>query len=99
PERAERPERSERAERPERPERAERPARQERTQEARPQAAESRPPRDAGRPPRDEQRRRYRDDDLGPPVVGMGDHVPSFLLRPVKVKAPAEKPAPVAAED
>ena len=53
----------------------------------------------AARPPRDEQRRRYRDDDLGPPVVGMGDHVPSFLLRPVKLKTPADKPTPVAADD
>ena len=31
-------------------------------------------------------RRRYRDDDDGPPVVGLGDHVPSFLLRPVVLK-------------
>jgi len=30
--------------------------------------------------------RRRRDDDLGPPVVGLGDHVPSFLLRPVILK-------------
>jgi hypothetical protein len=29
------------------------------------------------------------DDD--PPVIGLGDHVPSFLLRSVKIKAkPAE---------
>ena len=30
-------------------------------------------------------RRRPRDrfDDNGPPVIGLGDHVPSFLLRPV----------------
>jgi superfamily II DNA/RNA helicase len=35
-----------------------------------------------GRPPR--HARHYEDE--GPPVVGMGDHVPSFLLRPVVLK-------------
>jgi superfamily II DNA/RNA helicase len=35
------------------------------------------------------ERRRHNDDD--PPVVGMGDHVPMFLLRPTKVK-PAKAP-------
>ena len=39
-------------------------------------------PRDGERPRRD-----HRDRDDGPPVVGLGDHVPSFLLRPVKVRA------------
>ena len=38
-------------------------------------------------------RRRYEEDD-GPSVRGMGDHVPSFMLRPVKLpvapKAPSE---------
>ena len=87
-------ERPERTARPERAERAERAPRPERAPEARTQPSESRQPRDAARPPRDEQRRRYRDDDLGPPVVGMGDHVPSFLLRPVKLKTPADKPSP-----
>lgn len=29
--------------------------------------------------------RRYHEDD-GPPVIGLGDHVPSFLLRPVALK-------------
>ncbi|MCF4164543.1 DEAD/DEAH box helicase [Zavarzinia compransoris] len=37
--------------------------------------------------PRDEQRGRdrrgRRDDDLGPSVIGFGDHVPAFILRPV----------------
>jgi hypothetical protein len=32
-------------------------------------------------------------EDDGPPVVGLGDHVPSFLLRPVVFK-----PAKVAEE-
>ena len=31
-------------------------------------------------------RRRYRDDDDGPPVVGFGDHLPSFLTRAVVIK-------------
>jgi hypothetical protein len=33
----------------------------------------------------DRRRRRPRDrfEDDGPPVIGLGDHVPSFLLRPV----------------
>ena len=35
---------------------------------------------------RNGERRRYRDEDDGPPVVGLGDHVPSFLLRPVVIK-------------
>jgi hypothetical protein len=35
------------------------------------------------------ERRRHNDDDS--PVVGMGDHVPMFLLRPTKVK-PAKAP-------
>ncbi|MFZ2869565.1 MAG: hypothetical protein WAZ62_05615, partial [Zavarzinia sp.] len=26
---------------------------------------------------------RRRDDDLGPSVIGFGDHVPAFILRPV----------------
>jgi len=52
------------------------------------------------------ERRRYRDDDDGPPVIGLGDHVPSFLLRPVVLKprkpeaeaAPEEAPAEAASE-
>jgi superfamily II DNA/RNA helicase len=35
---------------------------------------------------RDQDRRHRRDSDDGPAVVGLGDHVPAFLLRPVKVK-------------
>ncbi|MDJ1156728.1 DEAD/DEAH box helicase [Chelatococcus sp. SYSU_G07232] len=34
-------------------------------------------------PPVSSQRRR--DNDDGPPVVGLGDHVPAFLLRPVRI--------------
>ena len=33
---------------------------------------------------RDRRPRAHEDD--GPPVIGMGDHVPSFLLRPVVFK-------------
>ena len=42
------------------------------------------------RPQRNDRRRHHDDDDA--PVVGLGDHVPSFLLRPVRLK-----PAKVAA--
>ena len=42
------------------------------------------------RPVADERRqrlpRRHFEDD-GPPVIGLGDHVPSFLLRPVTLKS------------
>jgi superfamily II DNA/RNA helicase len=34
---------------------------------------------------RDNRRDRHRDRDDGPPVVGLGDHVPEFLRRPVKI--------------
>ena len=34
--------------------------------------------------------RRHRQDDDDEIVVGLGDHVPSFLLRPVKIKASSE---------
>ena len=45
-------------------------------------AAREQPPRDEGR----RQRRRQAEADAeAPPVVGLGDHVPDFLLRPVKV--------------
>jgi superfamily II DNA/RNA helicase len=57
----------------------------------------ARPPRE-DRPreerPRDERsreaprRRNPRHEEDDPPVVGMGDHVPGFLLRPVRPKAP-----------
>jgi superfamily II DNA/RNA helicase len=58
---------------------------------AAPVAAEARLPRQDGRDNRDPSREAQRprrgqrvDDD--PPVIGLGDHVPSFLLRPVRLK-------------
>jgi hypothetical protein len=36
----------------------------------------------------DRNRNRGRDrEESGPPVVGLGDHVPAFLLRPVRVSS------------
>jgi len=56
-----------------------------------PRAEESR------RQPRPEAPRRPRRDDDGEArVIGLGDHVPSFLLRPVRLPS---KPVPVEAED
>jgi superfamily II DNA/RNA helicase len=45
------------------------------------------PPRDhrGGRQPHNPDRQ-HRRNDYEPPVVGLGDHIPSFLLRPVKLK-------------
>ncbi|OJY05749.1 MAG: DEAD/DEAH box helicase [Rhizobiales bacterium 62-17] len=43
------------------------------------------------------ERRPRRDDDLGPSFVGLGDHVPSFLLRPVRRPARPQSPAATAA--
>ena len=88
PRREPRPERVERAPRPE--------ARAEQRQEPR-RDRNDRNSNDRG------DRRRYRDDDDGPPVVGLGDHVPSFLLRPVilkplKVAETEDAPADVASE-
>jgi superfamily II DNA/RNA helicase len=52
-----------------------------------PRRLESDPPR--ARPQLDDRRdrrgRRHHEDD-GPPVIGLGDHVPSFLLRPVTLR-------------
>ncbi len=45
----------------------------------------NRQPRPEGAPPR-----RYRDDDLGPSFVGLGDHMPAFLTRPVVIKRVAK---------
>ena len=81
--------REDRPRRGERPERRPRPAAQ---------AVESEQPR-APRQPRFEQQgrpdqpRRYRQDDDGPSVVGMGDHMPAFMTRQVVIKRPS-KPAP-----
>ena len=50
-------------------------------------AREEAPRRDFSRP-RDHRRDHDRDD--GPPVIGLGDHVPEFLRRPVKVPTESE---------
>ena len=72
---------------------AERPPRERIAAEAE-RAAAPRAPSFADPPPRRE--RPAREDDA--PVIGLGDHVPDFLLRPVKVRArPA--PAPIEAEE
>jgi superfamily II DNA/RNA helicase len=48
--------------------------------------------RDERREPREERRDYRRDRDLGPAVVGMGDHVPDFILRSFALKsAPLEE--------
>ncbi|WP_288196720.1 DEAD/DEAH box helicase [uncultured Pleomorphomonas sp.] len=69
--------RASRAEREARPERETRPER-----EARPERGPERQPVRAGERPRSQSRR---DVDDGPAVVGLGDHVPAFLLRPVRI--------------
>jgi superfamily II DNA/RNA helicase len=48
------------------------------------QARRDEPRRDEGRRGGRDDRRRREDRDDGPPVVGLGDHVPAFLLRPVR---------------
>jgi superfamily II DNA/RNA helicase len=63
-----------------RPER-ERPSEEHPRQEARPVAANARP----SSSPRPEPRRRERHEADEPSVVGLGDHVPSFLLRPTRL--------------
>ncbi|MHB2165874.1 DEAD/DEAH box helicase [Alsobacter sp. R-9] len=87
-ERSEAPHREERPRREDRPRREERPRREDRPQQAEGAAPSPRAPRPQEAPrPRDEGRRPRREDrDDGPPVVGLGDHVPSFLLRSVRVR-------------
>jgi hypothetical protein len=46
---------------------------------------------------REEPRRRWRDDDLGPPVTGFGDEVPAFMLLPTRGRRPVHDELP--AED
>jgi superfamily II DNA/RNA helicase len=61
-----------------------RPARQDRPQreDHKPRDQQSRPPRNEGR------RERHRDnEDREPATVGLGDHVPRFLMRPVKTSS------------
>ena len=85
PERAERPHRAHGAEdRPQRAPRGEgRPERQAREEQPRAPGA---PPQGANPRHRNNERRpRHEPDDV--PVVGLGDHVPSFLLRPVRLKS------------
>jgi superfamily II DNA/RNA helicase len=55
--------------------------------------------RDDRREPREDRRDYRRDRDLGPSVIGMGDHVPDFILRSFALKAaPTEEvEEPVAA--
>ena len=97
PERAPRPERQNRQERQDRQERE--PRREFRQEQQSPEQPRFEHPRfDQPRydQPRRERfdrnnqqrgdRRRYRDEDDGPPVVGFGDHLPSFLTRPVILK-------------
>jgi len=87
-------------------------ARPPRTEEARPDAprAADAPRAEAPRaaaPRREEAprgdaprgRRREREADHDAPVVGLGDHVPSFLLRPTFAGRAAPTPTPVDAED
>jgi superfamily II DNA/RNA helicase len=94
--------RGERGERGPRRERGRRPTveREAPVSMGRPRGGRSKPEGDSLRSPacaapasdrRERRPRRYEDD--GPPVVGLGDHVPSFLLRPV-----ALRPAKVAEE-
>ncbi|MEA2842077.1 MAG: hypothetical protein QOF41_3407 [Methylobacteriaceae bacterium] len=59
-----------------------------RTRESRPEQPVEFHPRQNGRPeasPRPEQRRPRRHEPNEPSVVGLGDHVPSFLLRPTRL--------------
>ena len=72
------PARDERPRRDERPNREERTARDERASRDDRSARDDRPGRDDRR-----ERRGRRDDDLGPSVIGFGDHVPAFILQPV----------------
>ncbi len=96
-----RPARTPRPPRDDRQPREARAPREHSAREPRPLRGEGRPDRDADRaaapvpqdrPIRDRRPQRYEDD--GPPVLGLGDHVPSFLLRPVILK-----PAKVAAKE
>ena len=74
--------------RDERP-RDERP-RDERPREDRPRDDRPRGEDRRDRRPDDRRDRRDRDDRGGPPVVGMGDHVPDFILRSFKIAAPTQ---------
>ena len=58
--------------------------------------AAARAPDVANRPPRREREHPRRDEEA--PVIGLGDHVPDFLLRPVKAR-PRPAREPIEAED
>jgi superfamily II DNA/RNA helicase len=60
-------------------------------------ARESAAPRPAPQARPTPPRRPRRDDEADAPVIGLGDHVPSFLLRPVRL--PPAKAVPAEAED
>jgi superfamily II DNA/RNA helicase len=64
------------------------PKREERRAE--PRSDERREPRSE---PRRDDRREDRREDRGPRVVGMGDHVPDFILRSFRIEPVAEEPA------
>ncbi len=85
--------RRERSPRGERAPRSDRAPRPERTRSEQPRVEAAEPVRSAPRPEpvrqdrlqnNERPRRRYEEDD-GPSVLGMGDHVPSFMLRAVKL--------------
>ena len=85
--------RRERSPRGERAPRGDRAPRPERTRSEQPRVEAAEPVRSAPRPEpvrqdrlqnNERPRRRYEEDD-GPSVLGMGDHVPSFMLRAVKL--------------
>ncbi len=86
PAREARPPRQDRAPRENRQDRAPRENREERAPLENRDNREARAPREEFIPkPRRDDRRPRRDDlDDGPAVVGLGDHVPSFLMRPTK---------------
>lgn len=54
--------------------------------EARPPARPARPERPPTYGDRRDRRPTRQPEDDGPPVIGLGDHIPSFLLRPVVLK-------------
>jgi superfamily II DNA/RNA helicase len=76
------------------PQIAERPAPQAAERPAPPARSEPRSPdhrRRAGRGPEDPRPdHRRRDHNDGPPVLGLGEHVPAFLLQPLRTSRPSE---------
>ncbi|MEA1676562.1 DEAD/DEAH box helicase [Nitrospirillum sp. BR 11163] len=97
---ARRPERQERPERQDRPDRGGRDRDRNRNRDNRSEAPREGNRGDSGRndtrPPRQddrgEPRRRWRDEDDGPTVVGFGDDVPAFMLRVARPVARAVPP-------